>query len=124
MKKLNVLLVEDDLVVQRVHEHMLTRLGCTVDIVATGKAAVEKVDNDSSYHVIFVDIGLPDISGFDVIRHLHSLNKKNLTNTSIVALTGFAGEEERLACLSAGVAQVLHKPIVNSAMREFLSQYK
>jgi CheY-like chemotaxis protein len=123
MKQLNVLLVEDDLMVQLVHQRMLNKLGCVVDIAATGKIALEMVNDNPEYHIIFVDIGLPDIPGFDVIKQMDQFNKRLLRYTPIIALTGYAGDEERQACLDAGVTQILHKPIVANTMRELVGQY-
>jgi CheY-like chemotaxis protein len=124
MAELNILLVEDDVIVQRVHQSMLNKLGCNVDIAMTGKSALKMVKNNLAYNVIFVDIGLPDITGFDVIKKIIAINKKASNDAVVYALTGYAGEYEKLACLEAGAYDVLAKPIVCSQMRELLDQFK
>ena len=122
MEKLNILLIEDDAIVQHVHKRMLTKLNCEVDIAATGKAALDMIANNDPYHIIFIDIGLPDISGFDVIKQIEK--EKLAVNIPIIALTGYAGDREKQACFDAGVTDILHKPVVTSVMQSVLNQYK
>jgi two-component system aerobic respiration control sensor histidine kinase ArcB len=124
MSDLNILLVEDDIIVQRVHQSMLNKLGCSVDLAMTGKAALKMVKSNMPYKIIFVDIGLPDITGFEVIKKITAINKKEDQDPVIYALTGYAGEPEKQACLAAGAHAVLAKPIISSEMRELLDQYK
>ena len=124
MSELTILLVEDDEIVQRVHQSMLNKLGCTVDLAMTGKAALKMVKAKNPYKIIFVDIGLPDITGFEVIEKITALNKKTDSHAVIYALTGYAGAPEKQACLDAGAFAVLAKPVVSSKMRELLEQFK
>jgi two-component system aerobic respiration control sensor histidine kinase ArcB len=124
MPELNILLVEDDEIVQRVHQSMLNKLGCHVDLAMTGKGALKMVKANDPYKIIFVDIGLPDITGFEVIEKITALNKKEDRHSIIFALTGYAGEPEKQACLDAGAYAVLAKPVVSSQMRELLEQFK
>ncbi|GEM_PF-4869896 len=118
-----ILLVEDDAVVQRVHQMMLTKLGCQVDIAANGIIALEKAKNNADYNIIFVDIGLPDISGFDLIKQLKDVDTVKTQTIPIIALTGYAGQEERQTCLEAGAIDIAYKPIITSALRALLDRY-
>lgn len=117
---MKVLLVEDDRIVQKVHQLMLVKLGCQVDIAQTGGAALLMVTENSYYDIIFVDIGLPDICGFDVMK---SLTENQHCKAKIYALTGYTGDEEKRACLAAGATQVLFKPIVLNTMREVINSF-
>jgi CheY-like chemotaxis protein len=119
---MKVLLVEDDLIVQRVHQLMLVKLGCQVDIASNGNEALKKVD-ESHYEVVFVDIGLPDISGFDLIQQLRK-DYLCMKDVPIFALTGYAGVKENQACMAAGATDVAHKPIISSTLRELLERHK
>jgi two-component system aerobic respiration control sensor histidine kinase ArcB len=107
-----------------VHQSMLNKLGCSVDLAMTGKDALKMVKTKTPYRIIFVDIGLPDITGFEVIKKITALNIKKERDSVIFALTGYAGEPEKQACLAAGAYAVLAKPIVCSKMRELLDQFK
>lgn len=119
MKK--VLLVEDDLIVQRVHQMMLTKMNCHVDIAANGEDAL-KLQTQIKYDIIFVDIGLPDIPGFELIKKLKMMNDDNHYTIPIIALTGYAGNSEKEACLNAGAVEVVYKPIINSTLRSLLNR--
>ncbi len=117
---INALLIEDDLIVQRVHTMMLTKLGCKVEIAADGLSALKKV-TDFAYDIIFVDIGLPDISGFEVIEKIKAINRNFSRNIPIIALTGYTGEQEKQDCKQAGASEVIYKPVLAQTMRAVLS---
>lgn len=121
---INVLLIEDDLIVQRVHQLMLTKLGCNVVIAGNGQQALEKISQDPSFSIIFVDIGLPDVSGFELIKTLRNLDFNNSKSIPIIALTGYSGQIETQACLDAGATEVTYKPVVNSTLHQILHRNK
>lgn len=116
------MLVEDDVIVQRVHQLMLSKLGCEVDIAGNGELALQKA-RDNDYEMIFVDIGLPDIAGFEVIKGIRNLNAARERNVPIIALTGYAGQTEKNACIEAGATEIAYKPIVNHTLRALLERY-
>ncbi|MEN9449491.1 MAG: hypothetical protein RJA83_105 [Pseudomonadota bacterium] len=61
------LLIEDDLFCQKVQSHCLYELGYTVELVTDAATAIERVEHNV-YHLIVLDLGLPDQSGELVIR--------------------------------------------------------
>jgi len=68
-----ILVIEDDVNSQRAITQLVKDRGMNVECVDTGTAAIEKVSNGEFYCLI-LDIGLPDITGFDVLKQL-STNK-------------------------------------------------
>lgn len=118
----NILLIEDDAIVQHVHKLMFDKLGHTVDLVDSGIAALDRLKNPTSYDIIFVDIGLPDMSGCDLIKEIRK-NPVQKEDFPIIALTGYLGEHEKNACLAAGATDVVHKPILMNKMLETLKRY-
>lgn len=118
LRKPNVLLVEDDPVIQFLHKRMLNDLGCDVEISSQGRDALEKFNR---HDIIFVDISLPDISGFEVIKLIRNFNSSQ--DTPIVALTSHATHEERSASLNAGANVFVTKPITSSKLKELILQY-
>lgn len=58
-------------------------------------------------HVAIVDIGMPQMDGFEVARRLHALE----LNVAIVALSGFGTNQDRENARSAGIAHYLVKPV-------------
>lgn len=83
--KTRVLIVEDDISVVEVLKQTLTQAGFLVDIALDGKTALQQVTSQR-YDAITIDIGLPDISGFEVI---HALREQPATlHTPILVVTG------------------------------------
>ncbi len=113
-----VLLVEDDPIVQFVHHKMLHDLGCQVDIAAHGNDAIALFNR---HDIVFVDISLPDISGFSVIEKIRE--NPDTGKTPIVALTVYTGKEEKQACLAAGANEFISKPVTMAHFRKVLKRH-
>ena len=103
--KKKVLLVEDEKMIQVIHLMYLQELGCKVDIVDNGTKAVSQAKQ--KYDLIFMDVGLPDISGIEATRQI----RKNGVTCKIVVLTAFIRADVKDECLTAGVNLVAAKPI-------------
>ena len=120
--RFKILLIEDNLVIQHIHHHMLTKLDCVVDMTDAGLTAIKMASENSDYRIIFVDIGLPDISGFDVIKSIIAM--PHCKNTAVIALTAYVAKEETEACQTAGAVKVLYKPVTLELMRNVLAEYR
>ena len=101
-----ILLVEDSKIIQRVHSLLLQALGYTVELVATGKKAIMAVKN-CNYDLVLLDIGLPDISGLNVLKHIRLKLKSHVP---VVVLTA-QGNEIKRECINAGANDFLIKPL-------------
>ena len=115
--KLKVLLVEDNIINQKVAKIMLTDLGCKVDIAKDGGTALHAVKK--KYDIIFMDIGLPDINGYDVTTTIIKGKTKN-KNTPIIAMTAHAYKRDNKKCLESGMKTVLTKPISYEQLKDVL----
>lgn len=105
---LKVLLVEDDTIAQTVSKALLEKLGCDVDIAATGQAALSLGMKD--YQIIFMDIGLPDSDGLTITKQL--LKKRGLDRpVKVIGLTAHVFEKNRQACLDSGMSAFISKPV-------------
>jgi CheY-like chemotaxis protein len=106
--KATVLLVEDNAGGREALEELLGLWGCEVMAVATGKEAVERgLANPPA--LALIDIGLPDIDGYEVARRL----REGLGDGCgrLVALTGFGQPDDRRRALEAGFDEHLIKPV-------------
>jgi len=108
MKRIKVLLVEDNIFVQLVHKTLFESLDCDVVIVGNATEALEL--SRQGYDYIFIDIGLPDINGIELAPMLR-LHASLGRSTHFLALTAYTDLETQKACLDAGIDVVLHKPI-------------
>lgn len=120
--KPKILLVEDELLVQKVHRFMLEKIGCEVELATNGFEALRKIDQ--TYDLIFMDIGLPDITGLDVTRQIRSLETQiGQQRIPIVALTAYNLDEFQEASRAAGIDQLIAKPLKISDFEKLLNNY-
>lgn len=103
---LNILLVEDNLVNQKVALRTLDRLGLSADVAANGIEALQLIDI-KPYDIVLMDIQMPEMDGYDATRAIRRLPVKQ---PAIIALTANAMEKDRQICLDAGMNDYLSKP--------------
>jgi len=102
---LNILLVEDNKMNQKLIVKMLSKLGCKIDIADDGVIGVEKV-KAYNYDMIFMDMQMPNMNGVDATKEI-----RHWSTIPIVAMTANAGECDRNACIDAGMNDYLAKPV-------------
>ena len=99
-----ILLVDDDVSIQRAVAPLLRSRGYLVDVVSTGVEAVKAVA-DGGLDLIVLDLGLPDLEGAEVCRQMRAH-----TRAPIVILSGRSGEAEKVAALDIGADDYVTKP--------------
>ena len=114
---LNILLVEDIELNVMVAKALLEKLGQHVDVAMTGQEAIDKA-RETTYDLIFLDIQLPDMNGFDVAATLHE--EDLVMQTPIVALTANV-IKKREEYLQNGMDDVIAKPVKKSRVVEVLN---
>ena len=117
----HVLLVEDNVVNQKVAERFLERLGCRVTTVGDGAAAVIAC-NDATYDLVFMDMQMPVMDGLTATRHIRKLDTQS-ARVPIVALTANAMPGQLELCLAAGMNAYLTKPLEIGRLRETLDRF-
>ncbi|HEX2586194.1 MAG TPA: response regulator, partial [Steroidobacteraceae bacterium] len=117
----HVLLVDDNVVNQKVATHFLQRMGITVKVANDGAEAVKYFDVDN-YQIVLMDLQMPVMDGFEATRRIRDFEGWR-QRTPIIALTAnaMAGQMER--CLAAGMDGFLTKPLEVDPMREIISRY-
>jgi two-component system, sensor histidine kinase and response regulator len=116
-----VLVAEDNPISQKVAVQMLEKLGCRVDVVGNGTEAVEAVLR-TPYHLVLMDCQMHAMDGIEAARRIRSL-PDHVSSPPIVALTGDAGDHERMQCLAAGMNDFVAKPLRLGTLREKLAQW-
>jgi len=99
-----ILLVDDDLSIQRALAPLLRSRGYEVDVAGTGAAAV-KASIDRTPDLIVLDLGLPDLEGTEVCRRIRKDSK-----VPIVILSARGGEADKVAALDLGADDYVTKP--------------
>lgn len=115
----NLLLVEDNLVNQKVAMRMLAQLGYDVDLATNGLEAIEAVEQHT-YDIILMDVQMPKMNGLDATRHIRQMNLS--TQPSIVAVSASAMVEDRTIALEAGMNDFVDKPISVDELTRVLKQ--
>jgi CheY-like chemotaxis protein len=113
-----VLLAEDNPINALLARALLEREGCKVDRIASGDEAVSALSR-GFYDLILMDLRMPGLNGIEATR---ALRDRGVT-TPIVALTADAFDEDRRACLEAGMNDFLAKPLTPSALRGVLTHW-
>ena len=108
-----VLLIEDDKIAQFAGKHVLESFGHSVDVSPNCKQALSLLQ-ENKYDIVFSDLGLPDGSGFDVIKKV-KLDKNNLNNLTVfVAITAHSNDNKKREAQRHGFLSVYTKPLKNS----------
>jgi two-component system KDP operon response regulator KdpE len=99
-----ILLVDDEVAIQRAVAPLLRSRGYQVDVVGTGREAVDAVV-DGNADLIVLDLGLPDLEGTEVCRRIRKISK-----APIVILSARGGETDKVAALDIGADDYVTKP--------------
>lgn len=102
---MRVLLIEDDPSVSKNIELMLQSTNIVCDITNLGEEGIE-ISKLYDYDIIILDLMLPDMDGFDVIRRLRSVN----IGTPILILSGLTDTEDKIRGFGIGADDYLTKP--------------
>ncbi|MCD6091371.1 MAG: response regulator [Bacteroidales bacterium] len=110
-KDLRILLVEDNLINEKIAKTSLSRLGYNVEVSRTGKDAISKYRR-MEFDLILMDLKMPELDGFQVSEAMRSLDKelKTLIPPKIIALTAEDYPGIRQKCNLAGMNGLLRKP--------------
>lgn len=127
-KKLSasILLVEDNLVNQKMTSLMLSKAGYMIDIASDGKEAVEKyISSPDAYDLIFMDINMPKMNGFEATKLIRSFERKNrsIKKIPILALTANVLDDFKQKCTRAGMDEFLTKPIKRELVFQAIQQW-
>jgi len=112
---LDVLLVEDNRVNQKLAARMLEKLGCRVALADDGQQAVAAV-RERVYDVILMDLQMPVMDGLEATRRIIE-EQPAPSRPKIIAMTANAMQGDRERCLAAGMDDYLSKPIVLDQLR-------
>jgi signal transduction histidine kinase/CheY-like chemotaxis protein len=106
---LKILVVEDNLLNQMLVEKVLRNWNCEVDIVDTGFAAIQ-ILNEQDYDIILMDIQLPEMDGYEATRYIRNNMGERGKKFKIIAFTAHAMIGEAEKCYNNGMNGYLSKP--------------
>ncbi|MFS4481671.1 response regulator [Hyunsoonleella sp. 2307UL5-6] len=120
--RFNILVAEDNIMNQKVIKFLLEQHGAQCTFVTNGLDAVNlyKVIN---YDMIFMDIYMPKINGYEATKIIKNSDKFANNNIPIIAISASAFEEDITKAMDAGVDEFLAKPIDNKKLTAILKKF-
>jgi len=120
---IRVLVAEDNSVNQMVAVRLLERLGCRVDVAGNGAEAVQMATR-LPYSLIFMDCHMPEMDGFEATSKIRRHeSERGLMAMPIVALTASVLQEDRDRCVSAGMDEIIGKPVQPAELAQVLRRF-
>jgi PAS domain S-box-containing protein len=116
-----VLLVEDNVVNQKLAIRLLEKLGCQVEVAANGREGVERLAA-RSYDLVFMDCQMPEVDGYEATRQVRA-SETPMAQVPIVAMTANAMRGDREKCLESGMDDYITKPIRTDALASALRRW-
>ena len=115
-----ILLVEDDPVNREVAQEMLSRSGLEVEAATNGREGVSRAA-EGGWDLVLMDINMPEMDGLAAARAIRAL--PGTAELPIIALTANAFQNDRNACLAAGMNDFIAKPISPVVLQETLLRW-
>lgn len=116
-----VLIVEDNLINQKVLKKLLDKINIPSDIANNGLEAVALFEKND-YDIIFMDLHMPEMDGFEATKKIHSLAKYKTRNIPIIAVTASAFDEDKTKAIANGMDDFITKPIVLKNLEETIAK--
>jgi len=119
-----LLLVEDNVVNQKLAMRMLVKLGYEVDLAEDGRQALERLAS-VRYEAVLMDCQMPEMDGYEATRHIRDRSSAVLDHdVPVIAMTANAFAEDRERCLAAGMNDFLSKPVDRSTLAQVLEKWR
>jgi CheY-like chemotaxis protein len=118
-RQLKILVVDDNPINRRVLKLQLDKLGQNTSLAESGEEALASV-GESDYDLVLMDCQMPEMDGLEATRRIR---EKHGPSVKIVALTAFAEDKQRDACLQAGMNDFLTKPVEASRLSALLKKH-
>ncbi len=121
---MKILLIEDNLLNQKVVIYYLNKLDCFVTAVKNGYEALDKIKTEK-FDLILMDIMLPGINGYDTTRKIreYETELKVEKRIPIIALTANTYDNDREKCMEAGMNDYLEKPFTSEQLQQIVLKF-
>jgi CheY-like chemotaxis protein len=115
LKEIKILLVEDNLINQKITLLTLCPLVNSIDTALNGKEAIDKFES-TNYDLILMDIQMPVMNGLETSEKIRALESTTNSHVPIIAITANAMIGDREKCLSAGIDDYISKPFLPAVL--------
>lgn len=122
-RKLDILLVEDNIDNQNLIKNSLEKVGYTVHIAENGKIGIGKV-KEKEYDLIFMDINMPEMDGFETTKAIRLFeSEKKKKRIPVIALTAHALLEYKEKAIEFGIDDYITKPFKKENLFEIIDKW-
>ena len=129
-QKVRILLVEDNVINQKLALRLLEKMGYRADVASNGKEGVEAVETNQ-YDLVLMDVQMPGMDGIQATKAIRAHEQEPATRNSqpathhipIIAMTANAMKGDRERCIEAGMDDYLSKPIRPQILQETIKKY-
>lgn len=109
LENANVLLVEDNLINQKIVLLSLKKLVKNIDVAVNGKEALDKFGT-SKYDLVLMDVQMPIMNGYTAAKKIREIEVSSNSHTPIIAITANALLGDKEECFAAGMDDYISKP--------------
>ena len=121
--QLNMLVVEDNPVNQRVVVGLLTKHGHRVTLANNGRAALAALEKDR-FDIVLMDVQMPEMDGLEATALIRERERQTGEHVRIIATTAHAMKGDRERCLESGMDAYLPKPIAQQALLDAIEMVR
>lgn len=119
---IKILLVEDNIVAQRIQKALLTSIHCDVDIAESGEKAIE-IFKPGFYQLVFMDIGLPGMQGDIAAMQIRKMEEGTSHHVPIIGLTAHNVDGNDNDFTVTGMEHILSKPLSREDAIYIIGEY-
>lgn len=110
-----IIVVDDDPIILKRAWNTLTDNGCKVVVLKSGKALLEYTKDNTAPDLILMDINMPEMDGFEVIKELKK-SDASWRDTPVIFLTANEDEDTETKGLTLGAMDFIRKPFITSVL--------
>ena len=117
-----VLIVDDNEMTAMILQNAFESLGAEADIVNSGGSALDRLSSmaPNTYLLVFMDIFMPDMKGFDVAAQFRSMDREDAITLPIIGMSGNSSSQLVEEAIAAGMNALLLKPINKASIRMYM----
>jgi signal transduction histidine kinase len=120
--KRTILIVEDNVLNQKILANYLKQMNCLTQIANNGKEAIEKYD-DFNYDLILMDIEMPIMNGLEATRQIREKEKLSGAHTPIVGISANALKDQIEKAIASGMDDYITKPFHKEDIEKAIGKY-
>lgn len=117
-----ILLVEDNIINQKIASQLIKRWGAEIEIAHDGLQGVQKI-KEKGYYAVLMDIQMPRMDGYKASSTIRKMEDDYFKTIPIIALTADAFVEKKEKSIKAGMTDFVTKPINPSSLKTVLKKY-